>query len=151
MWHDPTIARIEFHLELPRPAHMVYAYLTDPTRMHEWDPQIVEIAHEPPGPLTVGTRIREIRAVLRRRVALTFEVTELEEPVLLAMRITEGPLPMEIRTVLEPQGATARAHVSATGELNGLARVAEPALAQAVKRQLRAHYERLRERLARED
>jgi hypothetical protein len=148
MWHDQAIARIEFHLEIPQPAHVVFAYLIDPTRMHEWDPQIVEIAHEPPGPLTVGTRIRQIRAVLRRRVALTLEVTELEEPVLLAMRIIEGPLPMEIRTVLEPQGATARAHVSATGELNGLARVAEPALARATKRQLRAYYERLRQRLA---
>ena len=122
--------------------------MIDPTRLHEWDPRIVEIAHEPPGPLTVGTHIREIRAVLGRRVTQTLEVTELEEPVLLAMRIIEGPLPMEIRTVLEPQGATTRAHVSATGELNGLARVAEPALARAAKRQLRAYYERLRERLA---
>lgn len=150
MCHDQAIARIEFHLEIPRPAHVVYAYLTDPTRMHEWDPQIVEIAHEPPGALTVGTRIRQTRAVLRRRVTLVFEVTELEEPVLLAMRIIEGPLPLEIRTVLEPQGATARAHVCATGELNGLARVAEPAVARAAKRQLRVYYERLREQLARE-
>jgi uncharacterized protein YndB with AHSA1/START domain len=150
MWHDQAIARFEFHIEIPRPASVVFDYLIDPTRMHEWDPQIVEIAHEPPGALTVGTRIRQVRAVLTRRVALTLEVTELEAPVLLAMRITEGPLPMVIRTVLEPQGATARAHVSATGELNGLARVAEPALAQAAKRQLRAYYERLREALARE-
>jgi uncharacterized protein YndB with AHSA1/START domain len=148
MWHDPAIARFEFHVEIPRPAHEVFDYMIDPTRLHEWDPRIVEIAHEPPGPLSVGTRIREIRAVLRRRVAQTLEVTELEQPVLLAMRIVEGPLPMEIRTVLEPQGATTRAHVSATGELSGLARVAEPVLARAAKRQLRVYYERLRERLA---
>jgi Polyketide cyclase / dehydrase and lipid transport len=151
MWHDQAIARFEFHLEMPRPAHVVFAYLADPTLMHEWDPQIVEIAHEPPGRLTVGSRIHQTRAVLRRRVVLTLEVTELEEPVLLAMRIIEGPLPMEIRTVLEPQGATARAHVSATGELNGLARVAEPVVARAAKRQLRAYYERLRRRLARDE
>lgn len=144
MCHDQTIARFEFHLEIRRPAHVVFAYLADPARMHECDPRIVEIAHEPPGPLTVGTRIRQIRAVLRRRVAVVLEVTEVEAPVLLAMRIIEGPLPMVIRTVLEPQGATARAHVSATGELDGLARVAEPAVARAAKRQLRAYYERLR-------
>jgi uncharacterized protein YndB with AHSA1/START domain len=150
MWHDQAIARFEFHVEIPQPAHVVFDCLIDPTRMHEWDPQIVEIAHEPPGPMTVGTRIRQTRSVLRHRVALTLEVTELEAPVLLAMRITEGPLPMVIRTVLEPQGATARAHVSATGEMNGLARVAEPALAQAAKRQLRAYYERLRALMAAE-
>jgi hypothetical protein len=73
------------------------------------------------------------------------EVTELEEPVLLALRIIEGPLPMEIRTVLEPQGALTRIHVSATGELGGLRRVTAPVLAPAAKRQLRVYYERLRE------
>jgi uncharacterized protein YndB with AHSA1/START domain len=150
MWHDQGIARFEFHVEIPRPAREVFDYMIDPTRLHEWDPRIIEIALEPPGPVAVGTRIREIRAVLRRRVVQTLEITELEQPVLLALRIIEGPLPIAIRTVLEPKGATTRAHVSATGELNGLARVAEPVLARAAKRQLRSYYERLRKRLAEE-
>jgi uncharacterized protein YndB with AHSA1/START domain len=147
MCHDPPIARFEFHVGIARPAHEVFDYLTDPTHLHEWDPRIVEVAHEPPGRLTVGTRIRETRAVLRRRVTQTLEVTEIEEPVLLAMRIVEGPLPIEIRTVLEPQGGTTRVHVSATGELSGLARVAEPVLGRAAKRQLRTYYDGLRKRL----
>jgi Polyketide cyclase / dehydrase and lipid transport len=121
--------------------------MIDPSHLHEWDPHIVEVEHEPQGPLTIGTQIRETRAILRRNVTQLLEVTEIEEPVLLALRIVEGPLPMEIRTVLEPQGATTRVHVSATGELGGLARVKAPALARAAKRQLRRYYELLKNRL----
>lgn len=147
MWHDPAIARIEFHVDVARPAHEVFAYLIDPAHLHDWDPRIVEVAHDPPGPLSTGTRIREVRSILGRRVAQARVVSEIEPPVLIAERIVEGPLPMEIRTVLEPQGANTRVHVSATGELNGIARVAERVLARGVKRQLRISYEQLRERL----
>lgn len=141
------IARFEFIVEVVRPAHEVFDYLVEPSNLHDWDPRIIEVAHEPPGPLTVGTRIREVREILRRHVTQRLEVTELEEPVLLAVRIFEGPLPMELRTVLEPQGGLTRIHVSATGELGGLARVRGPVLAPAAKRQLRVYYERLKTRL----
>jgi hypothetical protein len=145
--HDLAIARFEFHVSVERHARDVFEYLTDPAHLHEYDARIVEIAHEPPGPLTVGTRIREVRSILGRRVTQRLLVTELEEPVLLALRITEGPMPAEIRSVLEPQGAITRIHVSATSEMSGVARVAEPVMVRAAKRQIRAYFDRLCERL----
>ena len=147
MCHDHWIARFDFHVDVARPAHVVFDYMIEPGNLREWDPRIVEVEHTPPGPLIIGTRIRETRDVLRRRVTQQLEVTEIEEPVLLALRIVEGPLPMQLRTVLEPQGATTRVHVAATSEAGGAARVAAPALVHATKRQLRGYYELLKQRL----
>src|SRR5437588_8940754 len=110
MCHDQTIARFEFHVDVARSCGEVFDYMIEPANLHEWDTRIVKVAHEPPGPLTLGTRIREERSILGRRVSQILEVTEIEEPVLLALRI-EGPLPSKLRTVLEPQGAITRVHV----------------------------------------
>jgi carbon monoxide dehydrogenase subunit G len=138
----------EFHVEIARHADDVFAYLSDPSRLHEWDPRVVEVTIE--GPATevmAGTLLHETRRLFGRKVTQLVEITGYEPPVLLALCVIEGPLPIDGRNVLEPIGAITRLHFTARGELTGVARRAEPLIARMLERELRRNYERLRERL----
>jgi hypothetical protein len=75
------------------------------------------------------------------------EVTEYEPPRRFAMKVVEGPVPVDGDNVLEPIDGRTRLHFRASGRLRGPARLAGPLLAIMVKRQMQSHYGRMRERI----
>jgi carbon monoxide dehydrogenase subunit G len=144
MW--PTL-RVEFEIEVGRAIEEVFAYLTDLSKLAEWDPRVVSVELETDLPMSVGTRMRETRSLLGRTVEQLVEVSEHEPPRLFSLRILEGPVPLDGRNVLEPIDGGTRIRFRGEGELRGAAKLLQPLMRVAVERQLRRHYQRLRENL----
>jgi uncharacterized membrane protein len=146
------VIRVGLTVQVDRPVEEVFAYLTDPERLAEWQTNIVSVTKETAGPVGPGTRFREVRrGPFGRRVESVVEVSAYEENRRFDLRIVSGPLPIDGRNRFAPAGRGTRLHFVAEGELRGPLRLARPILARLVLRQFQADYARLVEALESRD
>ena len=86
--------------EIDRPPEEVFAYLDQPERHGEWQTEIVSASVETPGPVGVGTRVRESRKMGGREQDSSYEITEHDPPRRSAFHGLAGPVrPVGVVTV----------------------------------------------------
>lgn len=144
------VIRFGFDLDIDRPVSEVFAFITDPARLPEWQTNTVEAHADPPGPLRPGSRIREVHtSPFGKTIEEDVEVAACEPGRLLELHIVDGLLPIDGRWEFERLDGGTRLHFSARGEPNGPWRLAEPLLKLGIRQQMREHHRRLKERLER--
>jgi uncharacterized protein YndB with AHSA1/START domain len=128
-----------------RPVADVAAYAGDPTHAPEWYASISSVEWQTPPPVAIGSRMDFVATFLRRRLAYTYEVTELVPGERLVMRTAQGPFPMETTytwQALDPRST--RMTLRNRGRPAGFSRLVAPFMAAAVRRANRADLARLR-------
>jgi uncharacterized protein YndB with AHSA1/START domain len=143
-----SMIRFTFRVDVARPVPEVFAFVTDPARLPEWQGSD-GVERLTPGPVRAGTRLREARALLGRRVESITEVTAYEPDRRFAIRILSGPAPVADGWAFEAIPGGTRVHVSTTGRAPRLLRPVEPLLSALLERRRREHHRRLREALER--
>ena len=128
-----------------RPVAEVSAYAGDPTNAPEWYVNIASVEWETPPPVAVGSRMAFVARFLGRRLAYTYQVTELVPGERLVMRTAQGPFPMETTYTWQAldDGAT-RMTLRNRGRPSGFTAVAGPVMAAAMRRANHADLTRLR-------
>jgi uncharacterized protein YndB with AHSA1/START domain len=138
---------IDFDLTVERSPEQVFEYLEDPAKVVQWQAWAVEITQETEGPRGAGTRFRDVRKFLGRRIESTVEFTEYDPPRTLGLRVKAGPIPFNVRQTLEAAGGGTRVVVHAEGEPGGFFKLAEPIVARAAERQMKGDFETLKDLL----
>lgn len=87
---DVTVSTV-----INRPPAAVAAYAGDPGNAPEWYVNIRSVEWETEPPARVGSRMAFVAQFLGRRLAYTYEVTELVPGERLVMRTAQGPFPMQ--------------------------------------------------------
>ena len=144
----PVDVRTE--VEIGRPRDDVASYAADPENAPLWYENIKSVDWKTESPLAVGSRIAFVATFLGRRLAYTYEVTELVPGERLVMRTAQGPFPMETTYTwqsLDPE--TTRMTLRNRGRPAGFSRLVAPFMAAAVRRANRADLARLRTLLER--
>jgi uncharacterized membrane protein len=133
-------------IEISRPREEVAAYACDPDNATAWYENIKAVQWKSPRPLAVGSRIAFVAEFLGRRLAYTYEVTELVPGERFVMSTAEGPFPMETAYTWEdtPGGVT-RMTLRNRGEPVGFARIAAPVMVRAMRRANRKDLSRLKQ------
>ena len=128
-----------------RPVAVVAAYAGDPTNAPEWYANISSVDWQTPPPVAAGSRMDFVATFLGRRLAYTYEVTELVPGERLVMRTAQGPFPMETTyTWRSLDAGSTRMTLRNRGRPAGFSRFLAPVLSAAVRRANRADLANLR-------
>ena len=128
----PVDVRTE--IEIDRPRAEVAAFASDPGNATAWYRNIESVEWETPPPVAVGSRVAFVARFLGRRLAYTYEITDLAADRLV-MRTAQGPFPMET-TYEWSDAAPDRTHMTLRnrGEPSGFPRLLAPLMAPAMRR-----------------
>jgi uncharacterized protein YndB with AHSA1/START domain len=131
-----------------RPVAEVAAFAGDPTRAPEWYANIDSVEWRTAAPVAIGSRMDFVARFLGRRLAYTYEVTELVPDERMVMRTADGPFPMETTYTWEALGVDAtRMTLRNRGRPAGFSTLVGPFLARAMRRANRKDLAALRSRL----
>jgi uncharacterized protein YndB with AHSA1/START domain len=132
---------------IARSTEDVFAYLTDISRVPEW--QSSAGSAEVDGEVRQGARIRERRTFMGHGVNVELEVTAYEPPRRFDLSSRGGPVSYEVHHVLEPSGGGTRLDVEVGIKLSGLMRLAAQGPLKLAEREFRADFGRLKDLLER--
>jgi carbon monoxide dehydrogenase subunit G len=130
------MARAAASVVVERPPEEVFAFLSDPDTLPEWQASALEARQESPGAMTTGTRIKEVRKFLGRRMETVVEVTAYEPGRQFSLKVASGPIPFQVRQNLHPVEGGTKIDVVIEGEPGGFFKLAEPLVVRAVGREL---------------
>jgi uncharacterized protein YndB with AHSA1/START domain len=136
-------------VEINRPPAEVFAYLDDLERHGEWQAEIVSTRLETDGPVGVGTRVREMRRMGRRKLDSSYEITEHDPPRSSAFVGTVGPVRPVGRVTVEPVGDGTQSRVSIDFNLvgHGIGKLIAPFARGHAGKVIEANQQLLKERL----
>jgi uncharacterized membrane protein len=142
------VIRVDLTIQVNRPVQEVFAYVTDPAKLAEWQTNLVSITKETEGPVRSGTLFKEVRrAPFGRTVEAIVEVSRYQESRRFDLRIVSGPMPIDGTNEFTAADGATRIEFAAEGELRGALRLAAPILGRLLRRQFENDYARLKDAL----
>ncbi|QNE19963.1 ATPase [Kribbella qitaiheensis] len=126
---------VRTEIVIARPLAVVAEYAGDPSNAPQWYSNIESVHWQTPPPVALGSRLDFVAHFLGRRLAYTYEVTNLVPLSQLVMRTAQGPFPMETsyQWTAETEQST-RMTLRNRGEPSGFAGIAAPLMAAAMRR-----------------
>ena len=125
-------------------AEVVFDYLTDPSRLREWQTSKTSVEQLTDGPPDLGTRVRErTKGPGGKEFEQIVEFTEFDRPRRFRAHVVEGPYPIDGAWRLEPDGSRTMVSFSAEGELRGAMRLLEPLAQRLVARRFAEYHRNL--------
>jgi uncharacterized protein YndB with AHSA1/START domain len=140
---EEPMVRAEHSLFIERPPAEVFAYTTDPEKLPEWQSTALEATMS--GPFRQGAHGTEVRKFLGRRMETGVEVTAYEQDRRFALKGVSGPIPFNFEQTLEPSDGGTNVNVVLEAQPGGFFKLAEPLVERAIRRQMRADYEQLKD------
>lgn len=139
----PVDVRTEIVIQ--KPLAVVAAFAGTPDNAPRWYVNIELVERKSTPQLTIGSRVAFVAHFLGRRIAYTYEFTELVSNARLVMRTSEGPFPMETTYTWEAVSPTStRMTLRNRGEPSGFGKLAAPFMEAAMRRANRADLARLK-------
>jgi carbon monoxide dehydrogenase subunit G len=142
-----AVKSYEYTIDIDRPVPEVFAFISQPENFPRWQSSLLEIRRPGEGPLRVGAEVTEVRLFLGRKMETTWTCTEHEDCTRSSIEDDEGAVPFRGTFELEPKGQGTRFRWTVeTAGPRGI-RVPGAIVGAAVRRELAANCERLKQLL----
>jgi uncharacterized protein YndB with AHSA1/START domain len=139
---------IECSTRIARTPQEVFDYVTDATRLPEWQPTVEEAGAEPPGVRQVGMIGYEVRHVPGGPRRIRWRVTECEPAARWSVEGVDGPVRAHVSISMAPSGAAGtQVGYRIWFEGHGIGRLIRVMAARGARADAPAGLERLRQRL----
>jgi uncharacterized protein YndB with AHSA1/START domain len=131
--------------DIRQPIDVVSRYAADPSNAPKWYVNIDTVDWRSPPEVRVGAKVAFVARFLGRRLAYTYELTDVVDGERLVMRTAEGPFAMETTYTWSAMGPSAtRMTLRNRGEPAGFSRLVAPFMAAAMRRANRKDLRRLK-------
>jgi uncharacterized protein YndB with AHSA1/START domain len=87
---------------VPAPTDQLFAFLSDPENLPEWQAGIVSARKTTPGPVGIGSRAHVVREMLGQRLAVDLSITGYQPDRLLVLESAASGVGVEATLRLEP-------------------------------------------------
>ena len=144
------MAPIVSSAEIDRRPEDVFSYVTDPSRLADWQESLVSARAEGGGPPAVGSKVIMTRRVGRGERTMTMEMTEISPPRSWSARGIDGPIRAIVKGTVEPvdDGARSRVTIELDFEGHGIGKLLVPLMVRRqAKDELPKNVQHIRERL----
>ena len=144
------MAPIVSSVEIARRPEDVFSYVTDGSRLAEWQESLVSARAEGGGPPAVGSKLITTRRVGRTERTMTMEMTELSPSRSWAARGIDGPVRAIVNGTVEPldDGARSRVTIELDFEGHGIGKLLVPLMVRRqAKGELPRNMQNLKQRL----
>ena len=138
--------RIEAGVTINRPVAEVFRFLQDNQNALQWQSGLLE-ARVTNDVIGVGRTWVDVVQFLGRRIEVASELVEYEPDRALGFKSTSGPIPLEGRYSLEPDGDGTKLTFTMQGEPGGFFKLAEPIVARSTQRQWETNLANLKDLL----
>ncbi len=149
---EAKMAAIVESIEISRRPEDLFAYVTDPTHLPEWQDNVVSVRPEGETLPSLGSKVVVTRRVGPREWPTTSELAELDPPTSWGVRGVDGPVRGIVKGTIEPldNGARSRVTIALDFEGHGIGRLLVPLVVRPqARRQMPRNERRLKELLER--
>jgi uncharacterized protein YndB with AHSA1/START domain len=143
------MTRIVTTVEIARTPEDVFAYVTNPSHLPDWQASVVSVQQDDTA-ARVGKRVVVMRQAGPRKMASTAEIAELRPPHSWLIRGIDGPVRGNVKGRIEPLEDGARSRVTIELELqgHGIGKLLLPLVVKRqAQREMPENAQRLKERL----
>jgi len=112
------MAPIVVSVEISKPPADVFAYVTDPSRLPEWQASAVKVQTDD-APTKVGSRVVVTRKAGPREMDMTVEIDDYNPPTSWGVRGVDGPVRGNVKGRIEPLDNGDRSRVTINLEFEG--------------------------------
>jgi uncharacterized protein YndB with AHSA1/START domain len=112
------MAPITTTIEIARPAEEVFAYVTDPSTMPEWQQGCVS-GHQDAPTTCVGSKCTTIRRIGGREREVNTKITDYDPPLRWADRGIDGPIRAIVAVTVEPLADRSRSRLTIELDFTG--------------------------------
>ena len=138
---------VKMNVIINRSIEEVFSFVSEVDKIPLWAGPVTEAKLTSEGPVGVGSTSTKVQHILGRKMDADYEVTEYEQNRIFSEKTTSGPLVIESRIILEAANGGTSVTVEADVEAGGFFKIAEPVLANVVKRQVNTDFGNLKDLL----
>jgi uncharacterized protein YndB with AHSA1/START domain len=146
---DTRSSSIDGVVEIARSPREVFDYVADPTRLPEWQLDVVSAAFDEPAAARVGARGREVRHVMGSDRSISWEVTDYDPDQRYGIRGIDGPVRARVTMDMSPgtREAGTQLRYGIAFEGHGIGRLIATVARKGARKDLPAMLDRLKRRL----
>ncbi len=142
------MASFEHTVEIPQPPAEVFPWLLEEDKVPRWTGHLTRYERLDDGPLSAGSRVRQVLEVSGRTIDVELEVTAYEPPSGAQTRFSTNGIQVVSSYALEAAGAGTRLTQALEARPGGFsARLLVPIVQPRLQEKLTEDLERLREQL----
>ena len=137
--------QIDFDIDINRPPSEVFAYITDVSKLPQWQSGIVSAQWETEkGP---GARARAVRDFRGQQMESELQVTKYDQDRRFGINTSSGPIDFSLEYTLQPTNDGNGTHlmVYAEGEGSGVAKLAGPLMSRKIEKQMKNDFQVLKQ------
>ena len=142
------MASFTIDISINRPREEVFSAATDARSQPQWDKGLLEGAHDPDGPVRLGSKVSEVRRLFGRTQRTTDTITAFEGGRRIVREGNAPPFTTRGETVVTGDGASSDLHLEWQLTMSPAPlRVLEPIVLALIKRQFRTIFHELKDQL----
>jgi len=135
---------LDFGILVDRPMKDVFAFVSNPNNMSQWNSAVVSLQQSTPGAVGVGTKFKTVGEMMGRRIEGELQITIYEPDTKCGFQLQAGPMQVNLTLAFKMVGTGTKVSLNAQGNPGGIFKLAEGVMAGQVKSMMEGNLARLK-------
>jgi len=141
---------LDFGVLVDRPMKDVFAFVSNPNNMSQWNSAVISLEQSTPGKVDVGTKFKTTGEMMGRRIEGEMQITTYEPDTKCGFQLQAGPMLVNLTLNFKTVGTGTKVSLNAQGNPGGIFKLAEGVMTGQVKSMMEGNLARLKTVLEKE-